>query len=354
MTAGQPSGTRVDSLPESRVPDPRDAPAIRWGILAPGGIANEFARAVASGTVSTVVAVGSRSAERARDFADMHGIERSHGSYEELVADEGVDAVYVASPHSEHRAHALLALGAGKPVLVEKSFARNTTEAREVIQVATSRGLLVAEAMWARYLPHYDVVRQLLEEGRLGDVVLVRADHSQALHPSGPERLAAPELAGGALLDLGVYCMSFADHLLGPPTSVVARGALTDRGVDATVGIVLTYASGAVAALTTSMLVRTPSSAEVVGTRGRLVFDGTFYSPATPLRLLSPDGDVLAERPGGLPGPVRGFSYQAAEFARRLVGAHHECSSMSHAATLRVMSTMDEVRSQLGVRYPGE
>jgi predicted dehydrogenase len=354
MSASQLSGIRPGALPESRVADPRDAPAIRWGILAPGGIANAFAQAVASGTASSVVAVGSRSAGRAQAFADAHGIGRAHGSYEALVADDEVDAIYVASPHSEHRAHALLALEAGKPVLVEKAFARNTTEAREVIRAATSRGLLVAEAMWARYLPHYDVVRQVIEEGRLGDVVLVRADHSQALHPDGPERLAAPELAGGALLDLGVYCMSFADHLLGPPTSVAARGALTERGVDATVGIVLTYATGAVASLTTSMLVRTPSSAEIIGTEGRLVLDGTFYSPMTPLRLLTSDGDVVAERPGGLSEPIKGFSYQAAEFARCLAGAQHECSSMSHAATLRVMSTMDEVRSQLGVRYPGE
>jgi predicted dehydrogenase len=156
------------------------------------------------------------------------------------------------------------------------------------------------------------------------------------------------------MLDLGVYCLSFADHLFGPPTSVAARGTLTDRGVDATAGMVLTFASGAVAALTTSMLARTACAADIVGTRARLVFDGTFYAPSTSLRLLSPDGDVLDERPGGLPEPIRGFSYQAAEFARCLVDDLRESPAMSHAATLRVMSTMDEVRAQLGVRYPGE
>lgn len=353
MSGTTPSGIRPH-LPESRVPDPRDAPAIRWGILAPGGIAGTFARAVAEGTASSVVAVGSRSLERARDFAARHGIVRAHGSYEELVEDDDVDAVYVASPHSEHRAHALLALEAGKPVLVEKSFTRSSAEAREVIGVATARGLLVAEAMWARYLPHYDVVRQALDEGLVGDVVLVRADHSQALHPGGPERLGAPELAGGALLDLGVYCVSFADHVLGPPTSVAARGTLTELGVDATTGIVLTYASGPVAVLTTTMLARTPSTAEIIGSEGRLVLDGTFYSPSTQVRLLSPDGTVLAERPGGLPEGVHGFSYQAAEFARCLRSGQCEIERMSHAATLRVMSVMDEVRSQVGVRYPGE
>lgn len=340
-------------LPETRVPDPREAPPIRWGILAPGGIANEFAAAVTAGTASTIVAVGSRSEQRARDFADRHHIPRAFGSYEALVADEGVDAVYVASPHSEHHDHALLALEAGKPVLVEKAFTRNVTEARAVIRAGADRGLLVAEAMWARYLPHYDVVRQVLDAGVLGDLVLVRADHSQLLHPNGPERLARSELAGGALLDLGVYPVSFADHLLGPPASVAARGSLTENGVDATVGIVLAYASGVVATLTCSMLTRTPCAAEVIGTEARLELDGPFYAP-TAVRLLSPAGAVLAERPGRLPDPLRGFSYQAAEFARCLAAGSRECSAMPHAATLRVMSTMDEIRAQVGVRYPGE
>ncbi|MDV3221040.1 Gfo/Idh/MocA family oxidoreductase [Intrasporangium sp.] len=340
-------------LPEARIPDPREAPAIRWGILGPGFIANEFATAVETGTASSVVAVGSRSRDRARAFAERHGVVRSYGTYDELMADEDVDAVYIASPHSEHHAHALLALEAGKSVLVEKAFTRNASEARAVIRAATSRGLLVAEAMWARYLPHYDVIRQVVDRGLLGDVVLVRADHSQLLHPDGPDRLAAPELAGGALLDLGVYAVSFADHLLGPPVSVAARGTLIDRGVDATVGVVLAYASGAVAVLTSSMLARTPSAAEVVGTEARIELDGPFYSP-TAVRLLASDGEVLAERPGVLPGRIRGFSYQAAEFARCLTSGCRECDSMPHAATLRVMSTMDEIRSQIGVRYPGE
>jgi predicted dehydrogenase len=351
MTAG--GALEVRSLPESRVPDPREAPGIRWGILGPGFIANEFAMAVGAGTASRVVAVGSRSEDRARAFAEKHGVPRSYGSYEELVADDEVDAVYIASPHSEHHDHALLAIGAGKPVLVEKAFTRNATEARAVIRAATSGGLLVAEAMWARYLPHYDVIRQVVEDGMLGDLVLVRADHSQKLHPHGPERLAAPELAGGALLDLGVYPVSFADHLLGPPISVAARGSLSDRGVDATVGMVLAYASGAVAALTSSMLTRTPCTAEIVGTEARLEVGGPFYSPAS-LRLLTLDGTVLAERPAGLPEPIRGFSYQAAEFARCLASGSRESAYMAHAATLRVMSTMDEVRAQVGVRYPGE
>ena len=203
------------TLAAPSVPDPMEAPAIRWGVLAPGGIANTFADAVHEGTRSRVVAVGSRSLERAREFAGRHGVERAHGSYADLVADPDVDAVYVASPHSEHHEHALLALRAGKPVLVEKAFTRSLREADEVLETAQAAGLLVAEAMWSRYLPHYDVIRRTVEAGTLGEVVLVDADHGQLLWPNGPARLSQPELAGGALLDLGVYPLSFADHVLG-------------------------------------------------------------------------------------------------------------------------------------------
>src|SRR6478609_6380997 len=203
------------TLAAPTVPDPMEAPPIRWGVLAPGKIANVFADAVHEGTRSRVVAVGSRSVERAREFAGRHGVERAHGSYADLVADPDVDAVYVASPHSEHHEHALLALAAGKPVLVEKAFTRNLREADEVLAAAEAAGLLAAEAMWSRYLPTYDVIRRTVEAGTLGEVVLVDADHGQLLWPDGPARLSQPELAGGALLDLGVYPVSFADHVLG-------------------------------------------------------------------------------------------------------------------------------------------
>ena len=232
-------------LPQPRTPDPHEAPAIRWGIIAPGGIAHTFAEAVTVGTASRVVAVGSRSSERARDFADEFAIQTAYGSYEELVADDDVDAVYVASPHSEHRDHALLAIEAGKPVLVEKAFARNAAEARQVMLAAEARGLLVMEAMWSCFLPHYDVVRHVVESGLIGDIVAVFADHGQCLYPDGPARLAQPELAGGALLDLGVYPVAFADLVLGAPERLTATGTLTDLGVDATTTITVTGAGGA-------------------------------------------------------------------------------------------------------------
>jgi predicted dehydrogenase len=353
MSVSPPSGIRQDLLPTSRVPDPKTAPAIRWGVLAPGGIARAFAAAVRDGTASEVVAVGSRSAGRAAAFAAEFGIPRHHGGYEQLAADDEVDAIYVASPHSEHHAHALLALEAGKPVLVEKAFTRNAAEAREVLEAGRRRRLLVAEAMWSRYLPHYDVVRQVVESGMVGDVVSVVADHSQSLHPNGPERLASPELAGGALLDLGVYVVNFADLVLGPPSRVTARAHLTNRGVDATTSIVLESTSGAEAVLSTTMLGPGPCTAVVVGTAGRLELDTWFYAPTT-MRLYGADGGLLEERASGPTDHAHGFAYEAAEFARCLTSGALETQSMPHATTLRVMETMDEVRSQIGVTYPGE
>ena len=341
-------------LPQPRTPDPHEAPAIRWGIIGPGGIARTFADAVAVGTSSEVVAVGSRSSERARDFAEEFGVGTAYGSYEELVADADVDAIYVASPHSEHRVHALLALEAGKPVLVEKAFTRNGAEAREVMQAAESRGLLVMEAMWSRFLPHYDIVRHVVETGLIGDIVMVFADHGQYLYPGGPARLSQPELAGGALLDLGVYPVSFSDLVLGEPREVVATATLTDLGVDATTTITLRSATGAHGVLTCTMAAATECVAVVVGTDGRLELSGAFYGSGSGIRLVDRAGELIDERTGLVPEDVRGFSYEAAEFARCLVAGERESPLLPHATTLRVMDTMDEVRRQVGVTYPGE
>jgi predicted dehydrogenase len=341
-------------LPQPRTPDPHDAPAIRWGIIGPGGIAHTFAEAVAIGTASQVVAVGSRSAERARDFAEEFGIATAHGSYEELVADDDVDAVYVASPHSAHRDHAMLAIDAGKPVLVEKAFTRNAAEAREVMAAAAARGLLVMEAMWSRFLPHYDVVRHVVETGLIGELVAVFADHGHHLYPAGPARLAQPDLAGGALLDLGVYPVSFADLVLGAPDRVAATATLTDLRVDASTTITVTGAGGAHGVLTCTMAAATPCTAVVAGTEARLELSGAFYGAGAGIRLVSRSNEVVDERPGGVPEDVRGFSYEAAEFARCLVAGHRESPLLPHSTTLRVMETMDEVRRQTGVTYPGE
>ena len=341
----------MTSLPAPRTPDPRNAPAIRWGILAPGGIARDWTAALHATTASRVLAVGSRSAERARTFADTFGIERAHGSYEDLVADDAIDAVYVASPHSGHREHALLALAAGKPVLVEKAFTRNAAEAQEVVDAARAHGLLALEAMWTRFLPHVDVVRQCLELGLLGDVVAVEADHGQLLYPDGPQRLSDPALAGGALLDLAIYPVSFAHLVLGAFDQVRATGVLAATGVDASDTIAVTSPTGVIGTLASTMLAKTPCTAAVSGAAARLEIDGWFYQPNT-VRLIGTDDRELDRNEP--PSREHGLAYEAAEFARLLEQGRTESDLLPLDETVRIMQVLDDVRAQLGVRFPGE
>lgn len=341
------------TLPAPRTPDPMGAPVVRWGILAPGWIAHNFATALRSGTRQEIAAIGSRTLERATAFADEFGAANAYGSYEELVNDPDVDIVYVASPHSEHHRQTRLALEAGKPVLVEKAFTRNAAEARDLIELARSKNLFLLEAMWSRFLPHYDVIQQAVQGGLIGDVTTVFADHGQLLYPGGPERLANPDLAGGALLDLGVYPLSFAAFVLGPFTSVTATGTLTDQGVDSQEAITVATASGALGVLHASMLARSSTTASICGTDGRLDVGGPFYAP-TWVRLLSSDGEVLNQYDSVDDVLHGGLRYEAAEAARCLTAGNVESPTHPLAETLRVMEAMDAVRAQLGVHYPGD
>src|SRR6476661_5258904 len=340
------------TLPPPRTPEPRDAPTLRWGILAPGGIARSFAQAVQARTGQHLQAVASRSLPRAQDFAADFGIDTAYGSYTDLVADPEVDVVYVASPHSEHRTQALLATAAGKPVLVEKAFARNATEARDIVESAGAAGVFAMEAMWTRFLPHIDVVRRCLEDGLLGEVHTVHADHGQALHPDGPRRLADPALAGGALLDLGIYPVSFAHFVLGDFVDVTATGVLTDSGVDAQAAIGVTSSTGAMGVIGTTMVTRTPTGAAVCGTQARLEISGPFYAPRAVVRLVANDGTELDRYAND--DTEHGLHYEAVEVARRVAAGEVESPLMPHVETLQIMDALDDIRAQVGVRYSGE
>ena len=340
------------TLPPPRTPDPHEAPTLRWGILAPGGIARSFATALRAASGQALQAVASRSLSRAQAFADEFAVTTAYGSYDELVADPDVDVVYVASPHSEHRAHALLATAAGKPVLVEKAFARNGNEARDIVESAAAAGVFAMEAMWTRFLPHIDVVRRCLEDELLGEVHTVHADHGQRLHPDGPARLSEPSLAGGALLDLGIYPVSFAHFVLGDFVDVTASGTRTDKGVDAQASIGVTSSRGAMGVLGATMLTKTSTRAAVCGTEARLEIDGNFYAPQAVVRLVDNDGTELDRFTN--PDPRHGLHFEACEVARQVSSGATESPLMPLAETLTIMDALDDVRAQIGVRFPGE
>ena len=343
-------------LPTSRIPDPYDAPPLRWGVLAPGGIATSMARAMQRSS-QRIVAVGSRTQAHADEFAARFGVERSYGSYEQLVSDPDVDAVYVASPHSAHHAQALLAIAAGKPVLVEKSFTRNAAEAREVVAAARAAKVACVEAMWPRFAPRFDIVRQIMESGELGDITAVNASHNRYITEEMAPRMYDPDRAGGALLDLGIYPVSFVSFVLGTPGRVLAAGDLLPNGLDRTIAAVETGFADhptALATITTTMVAPSAATASIAGTEGRIELEGSmaFYAPGS-VRFVGLDGTSI-EAPEQGPTNHDALVYEACHLAQLVADGATESPYMSLDETISIMETMDEIRRQVGVVFPGE
>jgi predicted dehydrogenase len=320
-----------------------------WGILGPGGIAQAFAKDLTFIEGHTIGAVGSRSIANAEKFANTFG-GTAYGSYEELVADSSIDAIYVATPHPAHHDNVILALNAGKPVLCEKPFAVNAKQAQAMVDAAAKNKVALMEAMWARFLPHYAKVREIVASGVLGPILSIHADHGQRLADQGIARLVDPQLAGGALLDLGIYPISFAQMILGNPTSITSKAVMTDRGVDAQTSMIFSYDNGAQAVLTTTMIEQTPCRAVVAGLHGWLEIDRTFYNPAS-MRVILNDGSVT-EYPSAYTG--HGLREQAESFKQIVQSGAVESKVLTWKDTVDIMKSMDTVRSQIGLTYPFE
>jgi predicted dehydrogenase len=312
---------------------------LRWGIIGTGGIARTFARDLNFIDDGEVVAVGSRTPSSAEAFGEEFGVPRRYDSYDALVNDDGIDAVYVATPHPLHFAHATLALEHGKPVLVEKAFTMNGAEARDLVALARTKDLFMMEAMWTRHLPHIAALRELVRAGALGDLVTVEADHGQWFPRSPTHRLFAPELGGGALLDLGVYPVSFASMLLGTPNRVTAMVEPAFTGVDGQASMLFGYTSGAQAVLTCTSSARTATRACVAGTDARVEIDGDFYAP-TSFSLVSREGK---RKRFEFHSEGRGLYYQAQEVARCLAEGLKESPVMPLDESVTIMETMDRV-----------
>ena len=322
----------------------------KWGIIGTGGIARAFANDVTVLDGHAVAAVGSRNLSTAKEFASNFDGALSYGSYKELINDPQIDAVYIATPHPTHKENVIAALKAGKPVLCEKPFAVSSIEAKEMVEVAKENGVALMEAMWARFLPHYAKIREIIASGVLGEISTVFADHGQRLADQNIARLIEPALAGGALLDLGIYPVSFAHLVLGAPSRITARAVMTDRGVDAQTSAIFDYANGTQAIINTTMIAQTPCRAVVSGLLGRLEIDRTFYNP-TSMRVVLYDG-TTTEYPNNYLG--HGLREQAIEMARVVGAGELESPMMPWSETLSVMHVMDQIRDQIGLVYPFE
>ncbi|MFI6378392.1 Gfo/Idh/MocA family protein [Streptomyces sp. NPDC050658] len=326
---------------------------MRWGVLATGGIAASFTANLLDMPDAEVVAVASRTEASAKAFAERFGIPRAYGEWDALAEDEDVDVVYVATPHSAHRAAAGLCLEAGRAVLCEKAFTLNAREARELVTLARRRGLFLMEAMWMYCHPLVRRLKALVDDGAIGEVRTVQADFGLAGPFPPSHRLRDPAQGGGSLLDLGVYPVSFAQLLLGEPSGVSARAALSEEGVDLQTGMLLSWESGAHALLHCSINAGTPVAASVTGSRGRIdIPHGFFFPDRFVLHRDGRDPEEFTAAPED--GPRDSLKHEAAEVMHRLRAGDTESPLVPLEGTLAVMRTLDEVRERIGVRYPGE
>lgn len=321
---------------------------LRWGIIGTGGIARRFATELATSPDAVLAAVGSRTTVAAQAFASVFPGARAHGNWADLVGDDSVDAVYVATPHPWHAEVALLAIRAGKHVLVEKPFTMDGRQARDVVAAARAAGVFCLEAMWTRFLPHSLRIRQLVADGAIGTPITLSADHGQWFRPDPSHRLYAPELGGGALLDLGVYPVSWASMVLGRPTVVLAAAEPAFTGVDATTSVVLRHPDGAQAVLTCTLGAVTPCRSFIAGDEGVIEIEPRFYAP-TSFTLRRRDG--LVERfdtpPELLAGPGKGLRFEAVEVALRVRRGETESPHLPLDETVTIMETLDEIRRQI-------
>lgn len=322
----------------------------RWGILGAGTIARKFAAGVAALPDQELAAVGSRTQAAADHFAAEFGILRRHASYAALAADPGLDAIYIATPHSYHKEHTLLALRGGKAVLCEKPFAINVVEAQEMVAEARLRGLFLMEAMWSRFLPIVAEMRRLIADGAIGQVRMVQADFGFRTAVNPVHRLFDPALGGGALLDVGVYPVSLAHLILGRPDRIAAVAEVGSTQVDEQTGMVLGFPNGALAVLSTAATTETRQEAVIFGTQGSICLHSPWWvgsrltlqrSGATPTEIVRP---YIAN----------GYSHEAIEVAECVRAGALESLTMPLEESLAVMATLDAIRLQIGVRYPME
>jgi len=324
---------------------------IRWGILATGSIAHKFAEGLSYLADAELVAVGSRTQERADAFGEKWAVPHRHGSYEALAADPDVDVIYVATPHPFHSENSLLCLDAGKAVLCEKPFAVNARQAREVVDCARRGGLFVMEAVWTRFLPAIVRLRELLAEGVIGEPRMVKADFCFRIGWAPESRLLAPELAGGALLDVGAYPINLAYMVFGgPPEATASLAHLGETGVDEQDGIVFRYPGGGLAVMTCAVRTAMMHDAWVVGTERWI----RVHSPFWRSQALSIGRVAKVEETLELPFEGNGYECEAAHVMDCLRAGRTESDVMPLDETLSIMGTLDALRADWGLKYPME
>ena len=323
---------------------------VRWGILGTGRIAGDFATGLRALPDAELIAVGSRSAEAADRIGTRFEIARRYPSYETLAHDPDVDVVYVATPHALHHSNTRLCLEAGKAVLCEKPFTLNAAQARDLVDLARGEGLFLMEAMWTRFLPALVEVRQRVAAGGIGEVQFLTADFGFRKEFDPSHRLFDSALGGGALLDVGVYLASLASMFLGRPSEIRSLSQIGPSGVDERAAVVFGYEGGRFAQLTAAITATTPQAATIVGSTGSIALHPLWWRASA--YTLTPNGGQPETTE--VPYVENGYCHEAAEVMRCLRSGALESPGMPLDETVAVMETLDRVRAQCGLRYPGE
>lgn len=320
---------------------------MKFGILGAGNIAQTMANTISKMTGIESYAVASRDLAKASDFATKNGFEKAYGSYEELVQDEEVELIYIATPHSHHYAHAKLCIEHGKPVLCEKAFTANAAQAKEILTLAKEKKVFITEAIWTRYMPSRERIQAIIDSGLIGNVTSVTANLGYAIDHA--ERLIKPDLAGGALLDLGVYPINFACMVLGSNYSEVSSTAIiTDTGVDSMNTITLSYADGKMASLHSTFKARTNRMGVICGSQGYMEIQN--INNCEEIRVYNINDELLKKETFN--NQITGYEYEVEACVEALKNGLLECPQMPHSETIKIMELMDSLRKEWGVIYP--
>lgn len=322
---------------------------IRWGILGTGRIAHKFAEGLSVVPDAVLVAVGSRTQNAADEFGNRFAVPRRHASYEALAHDPDVDVIYVSTPHPFHKENTLLCLNAGRAVLCEKPFALNAADSQLMMDTAKAKNLFLMEAMWTRFIPAILKARELVASGAIGDLLLIQCDFGFRAEFDPKSRLYDPHLGGGALLDVGIYPLTLAYLFLGEPAAISGQAVLGRTGTDDQNGMVLKYAGGQLALLSSAVCVESPCEAVLMGSKGRLKIHAPFWVSQQLTLKVGDEEEVIS-----MPIVGNGYNYEAQEVGRCLRAGQLESEHCSHAETLSIMRQMDSLRAAWGLKYPGE
>ncbi len=324
---------------------------IKWGVISPGKIAHAFAKGIKTIPDAEIVAVASSSKKRAETFAKKYKVPKAYDAYATLVADPNVDAVYISSLHHQHFEHSMLALEAGKHVLCEKPMTVTAAETKKLIERAREKKLFLMEALWTRFLPIYDTVRQWLDAGRIGEIKMMTSTFGFRPERDETGRLFDPNLAGGALLDIGIYPLAVSEWVMGAfPEAIKVHALMGNTGVDELLSAILVYKNGVVSQFTSTFLAENMNDFFIYGTKGHIRIHPNFWGSAgATLSVTNKKDEVVSA-----PFRATGFEYQTEEAMRCIRAGFLESPKVSHDYTLSMMTLMDDIRAEIGLKYPFE